>query len=80
VAKYEPEVALDGGPDGYSAYRAVVPDLARLLTRTGVAVLELGAGQAETVAELAREAGFAATLRQDLLGIDRALVLQSALP
>jgi hypothetical protein len=39
-------------------------------------VLELGAGQAETAAELASQAGFASDLRPDLMGIPRAIVLR----
>ena len=48
-------------PDGFAAYRRLLPALPRLLAPTGVAVLELGAGQAETAAGLARQAGLAAT-------------------
>ena len=33
VARYEPRSRLDGGPDGLSAYRRLLPDLPRLLTR-----------------------------------------------
>jgi release factor glutamine methyltransferase len=78
VSRYEPRIALDGGADGYSAYRRLIPDLARLLTRDGAAVLELGAGQSAGVAGLAREAGFTAEPRLDLSGIARALVLRPA--
>jgi release factor glutamine methyltransferase len=80
VARYEPLSALDGGPDGLSAYRHLVPELHRLLSPDGFAVLELGAGQAEAVAGLARDAGFSATTRQDLSGIVRVLVLHPAPP
>jgi release factor glutamine methyltransferase len=80
VARHEPRVALDGGTDGYCAYRRLVPDLARLLAPGGVAVLELGAGQAAMVARLARIAGFASQPHHDLSGIARALVLRRASP
>jgi release factor glutamine methyltransferase len=80
VSRYEPLSALDGGPDGYCAYRRLIPGLHRLLTPDGAALLELGAGQADTVAGLTREAGFAPAVRRDLSGIDRVLVLQPALP
>jgi release factor glutamine methyltransferase len=80
VARFEPWSALDGGPDGYSAYRRLIPDLARLLTPHGVAVLELGAGQAPMVTRLALDAGFASRLHHDLSGIARALVLYSPSP
>ena len=59
VADHEPRTALDGGADGYDAYRAIVPRLRHHLTQNGAAVLELGQGQATYVAERAREAGSA---------------------
>jgi release factor glutamine methyltransferase len=54
-----------------------LPNLRPLLRSDGVAILEVGAGQAKSVAELAREAGFSTIFRQDLSGIVRTLVLQS---
>jgi release factor glutamine methyltransferase len=80
VVRYEPRAALDGGADGFAAWRRLLPALPRLLNPQGVAVLELGAGQAETATGLARQAGFTAELRPDLAGIQRALVLRPALP
>ncbi len=74
VARYEPASALDGGADGLAAYRLVIPALPGLLARGGVAVLELGLGQEEAVADLARHAGMTTSLRADLAGVPRALV------
>jgi release factor glutamine methyltransferase len=79
VARHEPHGALDGGADGLIAYRRIVPALAALLQPEGVAVLEVGIGQAQAVAMLAADSGLAATTRPDLSGIARAVVLQSAL-
>ncbi len=78
VARYEPRAALDGGPDGLDAYRRLVPDLPRLLTRDGHAVLEVGAGQAQAVAELGRDQGLRAEIRPDLVGIARAVILSAS--
>jgi release factor glutamine methyltransferase len=78
VACHEPRSALDGGADGFAAWRRLLPALPRLLAPNSVAVLELGAGQAETAAELALRAGLASDLRPDLTGIPRALVLRPA--
>ncbi|KAA5611357.1 peptide chain release factor N(5)-glutamine methyltransferase [Rhodovastum atsumiense] len=76
VAAFEPRSALDGGADGMAAYRFLVKRLPRLLAPGGVAVLELGAGQAAGVAALARAAGLDdPVLRADLAGIARAAVL-----
>ncbi|MBX6376221.1 MAG: peptide chain release factor N(5)-glutamine methyltransferase [Acetobacteraceae bacterium] len=77
VARHEPASALDGGPDGLGAYRAVLAALPGLLTpTTGRAVLELGLGQREAVEALARAAGLRpVACRADLGGVERALVL-----
>jgi release factor glutamine methyltransferase len=78
VAAHEPPSALDGGADGLSSYRAILPNLPRLLAPGGIAVLELGAGQAQSVVTLSRAAGLdQVALRSDLGGIARALVLRS---
>jgi release factor glutamine methyltransferase len=80
VARYEPPSALDGGPDGLAAYRHVLPEMVRLLNPRGTAVLEVGAGQAGTAAELARKVGLASEARCDLAGTPRTIVLRRALP
>jgi release factor glutamine methyltransferase len=80
VARYEPRSAMDGGPDGFAAYRRLFPELTRLLAPEAIAVVEIGEGQAETAAALARQAGLAPALRHDLAGIPRALLLHPAAP
>jgi release factor glutamine methyltransferase len=52
VRDHDPPLALDGGPDGLSAYRAFAADALRLIGTTGRMVIEVGAGQAEAVASL----------------------------
>jgi release factor glutamine methyltransferase len=76
VARYEPVLALDGGPDGLAAYRLLVPELMRLLRPSALAFLEIGAGQAQDVTALMAQAGLE-TLRvaPDLAGIPRVVVL-----
>lgn len=79
VAAWEPGSALDGGADGLVAYRRIVAALPALLAPGGLAVLELGIGQAPDVIALAHAAGFTqAATRADLGGIDRALVIAAA--
>jgi release factor glutamine methyltransferase len=80
VTRYEPHSALDGGADGLAAYRYLVPRLSHLLVFDGVAILELGAGQAEPVIKLARSAGLTTEWRPDLAGIPRALMLRPSPP
>jgi release factor glutamine methyltransferase len=75
VKLHDPAMALDGGPDGLDAYRALADEAPHVLVPGGVAVLELGAGQAGPVAALFEAAGFTGMARKkDLAGVERALV------
>ena len=76
VALHEPSGALDGGADGLAAYRLLLRGVSRLLAPDGVAIFEIGAGQASEVAALAEVAGLAWSTRDDLAGIPRAIVLR----
>lgn len=53
VARWEPSRALDGGPDGLDAYRAILRDVSRVLVPGGWVVFEVGHDQAAAVASLA---------------------------
>jgi release factor glutamine methyltransferase len=77
VCRYEPSRALNGGADGLDAYRTILHTLPNVLHPNGWAVLELGIGQAKAVGELACRQGFATTVKADLSGIPRALVLHT---
>jgi release factor glutamine methyltransferase len=75
VARHEPAAALAGGPDGLDAYRVLLPALPGLLAEGGIAVLEIGVGQADLVESLGEAAGLAAAgRRNDLSGVARALL------
>ena len=78
VARYEPRTALDGGHDGLSAYRRILPSLALCLAPDGIAFLEIGQGQAKAVENLLAEAklGMDGTVC-DLAGIPRCVVVRS---
>jgi release factor glutamine methyltransferase len=79
VREHDPVLALDGGTDGLDAYRAIIPALAALLAPDGMAVLEVGAGQADSVTRIAERSGLAAIgRRKDLGGIERALSFKPA--
>jgi len=75
VRNHEPATALFAGPDGLDAYRIIVPQLPRLLAPGGAAILEIGATQADAVTALLIAQGLSATLRHDLGGNPRALVV-----
>ena len=75
VVDWEPGIALFGGEDGLDHYRTLAPQLPRLLAHGGVACVEIGAGQEETVSALFAAEGFTIESRSDLRGIARCLVL-----
>ena len=75
VREHDPLLALDGGPDGLSAYRALAAALPGRLEPDGLAVLEIGAGQADDVTALMAGAGLRhLASHRDLGGHIRALV------
>jgi release factor glutamine methyltransferase len=76
VKDHDPRLALDGGPDGLAAYRAIAADAARLLAPGGALVVELGAWQLAAVSGVMANAGLAVKgSRTDLSGMPRALTL-----
>jgi len=75
VRGHEPAGALFAGADGLDAYRVLVPQLPALLATGGCACVEIGASQADAVSAIAAAAGLSASLRRDLAGRPRVLVL-----
>jgi release factor glutamine methyltransferase len=72
VRDHDPRLALDGGPDGLEAYRAIAPELAGLLAADGRFFLEVGAGQAQSVLALLSRHGLAGlAAHADLAGVAR---------
>ncbi len=72
VRCHDPRRALDGGADGLAAYRALVPDLRRMLNPAGHAVLECGHEQAADLAEILETAGLRVEgFHADLSGVQR---------
>jgi len=76
VSRCDPQIALDGGADGLSAYRVILSRLDAILAADGAAFLEVGSDQADSVAGLAKVLGFEAVRHADLAGIDRVLELR----
>lgn len=76
--RHDPPAALDGGQNGLDLVRRLLPDLPRLLRPCGGAVLEIGEGQADAVAEMASVTGLAVARRvRDVGGVERVIVLQA---
>ncbi len=75
VRDYDPRLALDGGNDGFDAYRALIPQAAQLLVPGGMLVVEAGQGQAAGIETLmaASELTSDRPPRADLAGIPRAV-------
>jgi release factor glutamine methyltransferase len=78
VRDFDPLQALDGGPDGLKFYRALAPELPRVVPR-GWVFFEVGAGQAGAVAQLLGAAGIARAAPRcwrDLGGHDRCVAME----
>lgn len=74
VARYEPRLALDGGPDGLLLHRRLLSDARRVLRVGGMLALETAMSQAGKVASLMEEAAFQCIeVHRDLAGIERAV-------
>ncbi len=75
VREYDPQRALDGGADGLDAYRALIPQAARLLAPGGTLIVEAGRGQSGPISELMATSGLTpeGPPKADLAGIPRAV-------
>jgi release factor glutamine methyltransferase len=73
AASFEPVIALDGGLDGLDVIRRLVELLPSRLDHGGVALLEIGADQADPIREAMGESleGWGLTIESDLAGLPR---------
>ncbi len=72
VRDFEPHLALDGGSDGFDAYRALARQADAVLAPGGWLLVEVGIGQAAAVQELFARAGLTEIfVSRDLAGIER---------
>lgn len=68
----EPPEALGGGADGLDFFRMIAEEAPGYLAADGVVVLEVGDGQAPSVVDLLKSAGFSeVAIELDLAGIER---------
>ena len=75
VREYEPDEALFAGQSGLEAYRALAPQLPRLLNKGGLAAVEIGHDQASAVTALLERDGLRARVANDLAEQPRAVLL-----
>ncbi len=78
VSRWEPDEALDGGPEGLTCIGRLLTRLPELLVPEGLALIEIGARQAEAALQLAGEAlpGWKARVHPDLAGVPRVLQIR----
>ena len=75
VRDYEPELALRGGADGLTFYRAIARHWHHALEPGGTLLFEVGRGQAASVADILRSEGYLRVLAErDLAGIERVVI------
>jgi release factor glutamine methyltransferase len=76
VAEYEPPEALFAGPEGLDEYRRLAPEVGRLIAPGGLAAIEIGADQAESVPQLFEAESHDVRLAFDLGARPRAVLIQ----
>jgi release factor glutamine methyltransferase len=72
----EPLIALNGGEDGLDFYRSILRWAKRLLNPNGFIIMEMGDGQSEAIASIARSAGQfnQISFRNDYVGTPRMIM------
>ncbi len=80
VSRYEPRVALDGGPGGLRLVERLLRQAGVCLSPDGTLLLEIGAQQGPAAAAVARTffPSASISIKPDLAGLDRVLVIQLA--
>lgn len=78
VRNHDPILALTGGNDGLDPYKIIFPALKNHLFPGGMAFLEFGFGQAESLARLVDDSGlFLSRITPDLGGIPRVVEISN---
>ncbi len=73
IKEYEPLHALYGGEDGLDFYRRIIHEAPNYLSPSGILIMEIGYGQADSVKGLLENEGVFSQVevKKDLAGIDR---------
>lgn len=79
IVRYEPRLALDGGPDGFDSIREIVGSAHRLLKPHGYLILEIGYDQRPGIEKLAEHVGCyeAVRIEKDYSGHDRIALMRN---
>jgi release factor glutamine methyltransferase len=79
VAKYEPQVALDGGLTGSELIKRLIVQSVDKTAPGGALFLEIGLGQADGIVKLIKSAwsGAGVSVTADLAGIDRVIKVEN---
>jgi release factor glutamine methyltransferase len=79
VREHEPQLALDGGPDGLDVIRRLLEQAPARLRPGGALLVEIGAGQGAAATRLARQLYPSAdvAIQPDLAGRDRVLCVET---
>jgi release factor glutamine methyltransferase len=77
IVRWEPRLALAGGPDGLEFYRRIAAGLPEYLAAEGRLIVEIGDGQTDAVTRILRDAGFGLSdCLRDPSGIVRVLTIR----
>ena len=77
IRDWEPLNALDGGRDGLGYYREIVPAARQILNDTGILMLELGDGYAQSLKEMFENSGYSSIeILKDYSGKERIIIAE----
>lgn len=75
IKDFEPRLAVDGGKDGLSFYRRLIPEGVSFLKSSGSLIMEIGEDQAKPGQDIMQNWGYReTTVFKDYSGLDRVLV------
>jgi release factor glutamine methyltransferase len=77
VRIYDPQTALDGGPDGLSFYRLIISKYYQWAAKSFLCAVEIGHDQGQAVKEMLSVIGVRGTIKKDLAGRDRIVFWES---
>lgn len=73
----DPHLALDGGKDGFDAYRCIITDMGQIAAPDAWVLFEIGVGQTAGIVDLLAQAGWNGpfTVYKDLAGMERVVAI-----